>query len=281
MRTGFDINGNILSIDAGGFKVPFRGEYGFFIGSNDIVLENKNGTYVGVRNNITFLLSYNEKLSHIELNIEIVNNGAEDIVEDIGFHTGIDSYMESYPQWHKPFFPTLLRCEKTHIWGYYMNTKGHALALASSEAAASYDIIYNMADEQNYGHRICGTDIVFIKNARLPDRHPQKLCSLKAGEAYRNTIYLIPVNNNDDILRRISEIAGVPMIWSDKYTYEKGDALDCDILSVCGYKTELICPNGSVKMYDECIFDEFGVYKLMVYGDNGKISEAVFCCRKD
>lgn len=31
----------------------------------------------------------------------------------LGFKTGIDCYMEKFPEWNEIYFPTLLRCEKS------------------------------------------------------------------------------------------------------------------------------------------------------------------------
>lgn len=281
MKVDFGMQGSILSIETENFKVPFTKKYGFFVGDDDIALKGNDNVYTGDYKNIAFLLRYDVKETHLEINIEIKNNGTEVITEDIGFHMGIDSYMESYPQWHKPFFPTLLRCEKTHMWGYYMNTEENALALATAAGVSSYDINYNMINEEHCGHRICGTDILFIKNAKLPGRHPENLNCLKAGTVYKNTIYFIPVENKINIVPKISEIANVPMIQSLKYTYEKGDKFVCEVYSGCGYKAEFILPDGSVKACKDFVFEDFGIYKLKVCADNGKISEALFCCRKD
>jgi hypothetical protein len=37
---------------------------------------------------------------------------------------GIDCEMRSFPSWNDRYFPTLLRCEKSHFWGYLMTPKG-------------------------------------------------------------------------------------------------------------------------------------------------------------
>jgi hypothetical protein len=51
--------------------------------------------------------------------------------------------MKTYPQWHEVSFPTLLRGERTHLWGYFMNTAENALAIATDGPAASWDLRYN------------------------------------------------------------------------------------------------------------------------------------------
>lgn len=52
----------------------------------------------------------------------------QDIVLDcLGFRLGIDSYMDSYPQWNRKFFPTALRCEKSVFWSYFISPEGKML----------------------------------------------------------------------------------------------------------------------------------------------------------
>lgn len=281
MNVEYGKNGNITLFETENIKVPFTEKYGFFVGDENIELCPFDNSYKGSAKNLEISLSYGEKETHLEINIEIKNCGEEDITEDIGFHTGINSYMENYPQWHEPFFPTLLRCEKTHMWGYYMNTKENALAVATKEAVSSYDINYNMFDEEHCGHRICGTDIIFIKNAQLPERHPENLKSLKAGETYKNTIYYIPVENKSDIASKISKIAHIPVIQAEKYTLEKGEKLNFNVYSEIDFKTEIILPDGKVSDKCDIELENYGIYKLKVYAENAKVSEALFCCRKD
>ena len=62
--------------------------------------------------NISFSV-LEEKQENI-LKISITVSSCEDIFLDChGFRLGIDSYMDSYPQWNRKFFPTALRCEKS------------------------------------------------------------------------------------------------------------------------------------------------------------------------
>ena len=53
---------------------------------------------------------------------------------------GIDTYMVKYPQWNDCFFPTLLRCEKTHFYGYLMSPRGDMLGVGCREPVAAYHL---------------------------------------------------------------------------------------------------------------------------------------------
>ena len=137
----------IKEIRADGFSIPFLTErQGFFIERDfrvsEIILTSCEAGFFGEFEDIFFSLRYEKADDHLRLHIAIENRG-EDFDGKIGIHVGVDTYMEKYPLWHEKFFPTLLRCEKTHLWGYYMNTAENALAIATSASVASYDIIYN------------------------------------------------------------------------------------------------------------------------------------------
>ena len=56
---------------------------------------------------------------------------------------GINCEMRTYPSWDFRYFPTLLRCEKTHFWGYLVTPMGRSLAVGSPDPVASYNINYD------------------------------------------------------------------------------------------------------------------------------------------
>lgn len=58
--------------------------------------------------------SVKEKINDgvLEIFVEVTPKVKVDF-ERFGFRLGIDTYMESYPQWNDKYFPTALRCEKT------------------------------------------------------------------------------------------------------------------------------------------------------------------------
>lgn len=287
MEVKFLKNEKLASISACGFKIPFDERYGFYVEKNgekiDVLLEKNGDVYEGTSDKLFFALGYEICDDYLKMNVRVENRGESDFCDEIGFHTGVDSYLESYPQWHEPFFPTMLRCEKTHLWGYYMNTAENALAVATDAPVSSYDIIYNVFYEgevAHNGHRLYGTDIVFIKNVKLPPRHPENLKVLAAGEVYENSIYYIPVEKKADIFATLSKTAQIPVVSAEKLTYEKGEKPNFDIVSDCAYKTELVAPDGALQNTDAPL-DSFGAYKLRVYADNGKQCEAVLYCRKD
>ncbi|MGM9589149.1 MAG: hypothetical protein ACI3W5_07085 [Faecousia sp.] len=284
MKVEFLNNEKLSHLDCGSFSVPFLAErYGFYVEQDgeqkDVELLPTEDGFAGKLEELHFFLSYLQKQDHLELCIKVENRG-EANVERIGFRTGVDSYMESYPQWNDKFFPTLLRCEKTHLWGYYMNTAENALAIATEGPVASYDIRYNMLSEEECGHRILGTDILFFQDTVLPARHPQNLKKLKKGSVYTNKIYFIPVEKKCDIKAAISRVADVPVVDADKYTLEPGEDLKTTVLYEGNATQTLILPDGSILDRTDGPLTDFGLYRLSVKADNGKECEAVFYVRK-
>ncbi len=290
MNVDFYSADKIKSIQKDGFTVPFFSErQGFFIetetGAEEISLIPCKTGFLGNYREIFFFLRYEKAEAHICLHIGIENRG-EDFCGKIGMHVGVDTYMEKYPFWHEKFFPTLLRCEKTHLWGYYMNTEENALAIATSDPVASYDIVYNYSEDsltktKKEGlHRILGTDILFYQNTVLPERHPQKQKILRKGESYRNTIFFIPVEKKGDIKRKLSSIAEIPLVDSEKYTKEPGELLQAEIF--CNEKTTAVlsCPDGTIKTERNSHLSLPGRYTLTITSENGKQCEALFFVRQ-
>lgn len=284
MRVDFLQNGAVRSIDADTFTVPFLPEnFGFFIQRGE---ERLNLALCGTKKEameklvFSFFCEVQERVLKIHIRIE---NTGDDFDGRIGFHMGVDTYMDHYPQWNEKFFPTLLRCEKTHLWGYYMNTAEQALAVATEGPVASYDIQYNMAgdDQVHCGHRIPGTDILFYQNTMLPERHPQNLKIMKAGEVYTNTIYMIPVSERKNIKPTLAKIAGIPLVEAEKYTLEPGEILDAQVLTEAHAVCTLYGPDGSACEDPKQPLKELGLYLLRVKADNGKQCEASFFVRRE
>lgn len=277
---------SLKSINADGFSIPFCAEkFGFFVCVEDekikINMEKLENKYIGFLNDIKFSYIFQENESYLAIKLKIENNGC-DYKEKILFGTGVDSYMTHYPQWNEKFFPTLLRCEKTHLWGYYMNTKENSLAIATSGPIASYDILYNVFYEENYphnGHRILGTELLLTGNVNLPKRCPQNLKVLKANSIYENTLYYMPVKNKADIKKNLAEHFNIPLVDAPKYTLENGDELNFTVLNNENYETKLISPNGEQIDNINFSLSEKGFYNLTVKSQNGKECVASFYVR--
>lgn len=264
----------MLNLEGIGFFVEQGGQV------NDIKMEkSSNSCLHGKYGNLYFEQEHMVLEDREEIRIRIENKG-DDFDGKIGFHTGVDSYMESYPQWHEKYFPTLLRCEKTHLWGYYMNTREQALAIVTQAPVASYDILYNKLPEGDGGHRILGTDIALFQNTTLPARHPQDQKILYGRQVYENRILFIPVKEKADIKKKISVYAGVPVVDAQKYTLEPGENLNFDVLYGGCYQVKVFLPDGTVLDKAGMPLSQYGLYRVLIEADNGKVCEACFFVRK-
>ena len=56
---------------------------------------------------------------------------------------GLNTYMDRFPDWLDILFPTMLRCEPTHFWGYLMFPHGLILGIACNSPIASWSMEYN------------------------------------------------------------------------------------------------------------------------------------------
>ena len=207
MKLKLTENGCIKQIKKNDICIPFSPENGFGFGFTqshlDIPVETEfNGTtYSAKMCCIDFSYSYETNDDYIKLKIKIENNSGFDFYADnVYFKLGIDSLMIKYPDWRNKFFPTLLRLEKTHFYGYFCSPEGQALAIIGDKPIASYDVLYAHPSTPFYnkGHRIYNTSLVFFNNGKAADRLPQNQKILKNGQTYQNTIYLIPLKNLDN-----------------------------------------------------------------------------------
>ncbi|HWY31696.1 MAG TPA: hypothetical protein VNX46_13125, partial [Candidatus Acidoferrum sp.] len=108
-----------------------------------------------------------------------------------GILMGLDTYMVSYPSWDYIYFPTMLRCEKTHFWGYVMTPLGRTLGIGSPNPVASWHNEYDgTASIGGGGHRIYTFGLDFLNELPLPVRHPQNLTTLQPGQGMSWNVFI-------------------------------------------------------------------------------------------
>ena len=219
----------------------------------------------------TECVSENEIVSRIKICAE-----KEIILERLLLRSGIDCYMDRYPQWNDLFFPTFLRCEPTHFTGYLMTPNQNILALASPCRIEAWSLEYNRAqygEENHVGHRI------YTFNIHLIDRTKEvfqggKGKVLHKGETLEYCFTWRLLNNLNDVLPFFSEITGAAFIQCDKWTYEIGE-------------TPAIISDGRMKIKDPMGKEFFsgsavsvpGIYTICAEHKN-KVSVARFYVRE-
>lgn len=101
-------------------------------------------SYAGRNDSLSYSLSYRTDGDGLALTVSCTNLTKKPLVRPrLTLLPGINTDMDSFPHWRKVFFPTLLRCEKTHFWGYLMNPDGRIITVTSPDPVASYRLLYN------------------------------------------------------------------------------------------------------------------------------------------
>ena len=150
-------------------------------------------------------------------------NGSSQVFEPdkLNVLLGIDGYMTSYPQWNDRLFPTLLRCEKTHFYGYFSSPQGDVLGIACAEPIASWSLDYNQLFSDG-GHRVEGTSLELLNSGPLPPHHPSQ-SRLMPGERPTWCIQLKPVSSVDQALKWASEVSGAPVVCGERLIFEENE----------------------------------------------------------
>lgn len=145
-----------------------------------------------------------------------------------GLKLGIDTYMDKYPDWFGKYFPTLMRNEKTHFYGYLQTPRRHTLGIVCEQPVAAWSVDYNLgyqdpAPHWFMGHRIESLNLDLLNRLPLPERHPQNLYQLLEGETKEWIISFVNVGALDNLEKAITGIVDIPMIDIRQTSYRPGD----------------------------------------------------------
>ena len=193
---------------------------------------------------------------------------------------GIDTNMVSYPQWNTRHFPTFLRCESTHFWGYAMSPLGSIVGIFSPNPVASWHLNYN-----NGGHRILGMTLDLMQSPPLPPRHPQQSGVLKPGEERSWKVYLARVPNWQQVPAMAARYTGACFGTADRYTGEPGErvhvALAGEGAKVSWAPGQEVAANIEVAKNQAIVTlpEKPGVYRLNVANSAGRVSEMTLSVR--
>lgn len=243
------------------------------LGGSSFLFDGKGPRLFGCENGIEGALSVCEEKDCAAIHAKIENKSGK-TAEGVraGIYLGVDCYMEKFPDWNKRVFPTMLRCEKTHFYGYFMSPEGAILGVASPQPIASYKLLYN-----GEGHRIYSAELDMINSDKQPPRHNESLNKLCANDTLMCTIYLFKADNMEDFAKKAAfYTGGAPIISSLKYTFEIGEKI---CINADEADIKIVSPSGK-KLDNGCEAGEYGVYS--VYAEkNDKIAEGKIYCRRE
>lgn len=280
-----------LTLPSSNDEIQFRsGGYhsgpAWIVGGKKILLgQEKDGElmFKGKQGDVSYSIEYKKDGDKLAIVAGMKNNGKETFKPDAArFMLGINTEMIKYPDWNDKFFPTLIRGEKTHLWGYFMSPKGRVLTIASSDPIASWNYEY-----QPRRHRIYTVSLDMLHKLPLPERHPQNLTELKPGEEKTWTIYLEEVDDVKKVKPAVTRNINAPMIDIDRYTIADGEQSVVSIISGEKIKLTITDPSGKTlnvkphKAKTENIYQYtlqpkrgIGQYTFKAENERGKITEA-------
>ena len=213
---------------AGNDTIPFfirRGKPGpsFYVntGSDDVVAQwHPDGryTYAADIDGINCELQYTKWRNLPAIRITMRNRSHTPFQPvKAGLKLGIDTYMEKYPEWNHKFFPTLMRNERSHFYGYMQTPGGSVLGIVSPDAVASWSVDYNLGYQDPppfwfMGHRIESLNLDLMNALPLPAHNPQNQWMLKDGETRTWTVAFVNIASLNDYERTMNKLTAMPML---------------------------------------------------------------------
>lgn len=272
---------------------------------NRVCLHWSEGGFVGELGGVEYGLKY-KKIDngfYVEACIENVSS-VRFIPEYVALRTGIDHYMDSFPQWDSKLFPTLLRCEHDGFYGYYSSPSGGILAVASPDPVAAWKICYNKIAEEdegncylNYldgGHRIYTSDF-HLMNVHVDNERYPVMEWLDPGERRIWRFFFSFVDSREDLPRFFAFRGRIPFIRSKIYSIEQGQYISGVIYSINDISQAFICDERKKNTYDlmidkkdDCVFSfhsdpliKPGVYTVYVHDNDNRVGTAVYFVQRE
>ena len=241
------------------------------------------------QNGIAYRLAYRAEKDHLVVTAEMENRTDSLFVPFRSrLYLGIDAEMRSYPAWNQKFFPTLMRCEKSHFWGYFMSPEGRIAGICTSGPVASYGInyIYEGILKPKWGHQIFTGSLDLLHTGPLPARHPQRMNSLAPGERREWELHLGEIEGLETLKPALAAWGSIPAIECGRYTLSAGESTDLQLYG-CTSETARVtvtAPDGSVEELSGRTFTPAkgpGEYLLTVTTSAGKQAEARVHVRRE
>ena len=252
-----------------------------------------DGGFQGRLDDVDLNLQYTLEQDRMVITATATNRGRGAFApQKLGLRVGLSNYMAKYPQWNGVYFPTMLRCERTHFVGYLMTPAGRILGLASPDPIASWSLVYNYGygpkNAPFWGHRIISINLDLLDSAPLPLRHPQHLSGLEAGETRTWRIFLAPIAALSAVPKQLAALAQAPMFEINRTTLAPGEPFSLLVHSGELRAVQIRAPSNAIHPLDvtaEKTFtylptDGVGAYSLTAEDAAGHVSEATITVRK-
>lgn len=182
--------------------------------------------FAGRSGEAEYTLAYRDEKGRLTINAGLRNLGSQPLTAQprVRLTLGMDQEMKDPRTYFQIFFPTLLRCEPTHFWGYFQNPNGQVLAIGSPDPIASWAHGY-----KGLGHRIITSHLDLLHALPLPPRHPQTLGALAPSETRSWRIVLQPVGAMDEVPETVAAICEAPAFGLDRTTAAPGETVELTV----------------------------------------------------
>lgn len=179
---------------------------------------------------VKLILKITPEADGIRISAKIKNESSQNFhFERLSLMLGLDTCMDQYPEWNSKPFPTLLRCEKTHFWGYFRSPDQKILGIASPDPIASWSLEYNQLFPDS-GHLIKTVRLDLLSEKQQPDRHP-KQADLQSKQEMNWEISLFDVCSVEEALVKSASICRAPIFYAKKLLLQPNEAFETLVFS--------------------------------------------------
>ena len=245
--------------------------------------------FYGETEGISYQMTYSVSAGALQLKVTLRNNSGQTFAPDrLPLILGIDAFMDKYPQWNTLYFPTFLRCEPSHFWGYFMTPLGKILGITCKDPVGSYTIAYR---NEMYDHYINTASLDLLQKPPVPEHHPAYK-PLAAGEERTWTIKIMAIAKLDQVKPILARNADAPMLDLYSYTLEPNQAAEFSIVSPVPVAVTVTTPAGKVIPLSNLSISgsgkyqgqytntgEYGYYDVHINAENGKTAIGRFYVR--
>ncbi len=296
LRVRIRKNGSVASLkikeNESWVDIPFREDAKSgpgWTGVDLVPADGKAFCFEGRKDDVTYSLEYSAHDKRLAVTARLCNEGKRPFQPEAArLMLGLDTEMIDYPEWNKKYFPTLIRAEKTHLWGYFMTPEGRLLTLASPDPVASWN--YDFLPK---AHRILTVSLDPLHCLPLPPRHPQTMTELMPGQERSWTFFIEPVESLDEVIPCVARNTAAPMLECSRYTVRAQESIELTIHSASEVELSVTAPGGQIETLEAervsprklravvTPADGIGAYAIHATDTTGKTSEAMIYVRHE
>ncbi|MDR0426314.1 MAG: hypothetical protein LBH24_03990 [Clostridiales bacterium] len=274
-----DTDGTLTALTLNGIEIPMRRDYyrGISIftvinGQDERVpLAFDGNCFTGSLNQLRVDVSIEMR---DKLTVRVTLCALSDFrCDKVFLRLGADCFMERYPSWDAQFFPTFMRCERTHFFGCFVSPLGKYLAVGvPGGGVLSWGLDYNRANyegEDHPGHRIYTARLDLLTAFDNPKRHPDKCNFLRKGEKKEILLQINAFSDSGEARGFLERETGA--VLPELFTAREIGAVN-DIAHT------VIAPSGAI-LARGCPFSEYGLHRVIAQKD-GNVTEGSVFVRK-